>query len=117
MSEPVRLMAWRNASTILGGGRMPKSTTVAKAAATNDVKKALVALRDRLAVAIDDASENMLPQIAGQYRNVLSDIADLEAAERGPARGVTPSHAKFGQRRQNRQSAAKVVSISDRQSG
>ena len=47
------------------------------AARADDQRVALVALRDTLAAAMDDADANMLPQLAGQYRATLKDLAEL----------------------------------------
>jgi hypothetical protein len=46
-------------------------------AARESRRAALVALRDTLARAMDDADLNMLPQIAGQYRATLADLDAL----------------------------------------
>jgi hypothetical protein len=43
----------------------------------DDRRKRLEDLRDQLADAIGSCSENMLPQLAGQYRATLADIAAL----------------------------------------
>ena len=45
------------------------------AARVGDQRVALLALRDTLAAAMDSCEPNMLPQIAGQYRATLADIA------------------------------------------
>ena len=44
-----------------------------------DHRKRLEALRDKLALALESCSENMLPQLAGQYRATLADLAALPA--------------------------------------
>jgi hypothetical protein len=43
----------------------------------NDHRDRLTRLRDQLAAAIDIAEPNMLPQLAGQYRATLAEIAAL----------------------------------------
>lgn len=47
------------------------------AAQSGDARRALVALRDGLAKAFDDADVNLKPQISGQLRAVLADLAAL----------------------------------------
>ena len=42
-----------------------------------DHRRRLEALRDQLEQALATATENMLPQLAGQYRSTLDDIAKL----------------------------------------
>ena len=49
--------------------------------ASDDHRLRLEALRDQLASAIAGAAENMLPQLAGQYRATLEDLAKLDDAE------------------------------------
>ena len=49
--------------------------------ADDDHRRRLEALRDMLDSALSVASPEMLPQLAGQYRATLSDIAKLDAAE------------------------------------
>jgi len=43
----------------------------------DDHRERLEDLRDKLAMALGQCSENMLPQLAGQYRATLADIAAL----------------------------------------
>lgn len=43
----------------------------------DDRRRRLEELRDQLAAAIGACSENMLPQLAGQYRATLADLAAL----------------------------------------
>jgi len=43
----------------------------------DDRRVRLEQLRDQLALALGQCSENMLPQLAGQYRATLADIAAL----------------------------------------
>jgi hypothetical protein len=56
---------------------MANNTT---AAATNDRRQALVALRTTLAAQLDGTESNVHAQLAAQYRATLSDIADIDAA-------------------------------------
>lgn len=50
---------------------------------TDDRRQRLERLRDQLTAAIDSCSENMLPQLAGQLRATLADLASLpEPVER-----------------------------------
>jgi len=51
------------------------------AARSEDVRTALVALRDSLAAAMDSCEPNMLPQLAGQYRATLKDLVELPSAK------------------------------------
>lgn len=46
-------------------------------AEVDDRRKRLEELRDQLASAIATCTENMLPQLAGQYRATLADLAAL----------------------------------------
>ncbi len=46
-----------------------------------DHRLRLEALRDRLESALSVASPEMLPQLAGQYRATLADIAKIDDAE------------------------------------
>lgn len=48
---------------------------------TNDHRARLERLRDQLTAAIESCSENMLPQLAGQLRATLADLAALPAPE------------------------------------
>lgn len=69
---------------------------------TDDRRVRLEALRDQLTAALDTCSENMLPQLAGQLRATLADLAALPAPEdkvsltdelkqrRASRRGATP---------------------------
>ena len=66
---------------------------------------ALVATRDKLAAAIDEAPLTVLPQIVGQFRAVLADLADL-GAESGPKKETGLSD--FEKRLAERQSGAKT---------
>jgi hypothetical protein len=50
---------------------------LAGVAATGDIRATLEALRDRLASAFDAADVNIKPQISGQLRATLADIAGL----------------------------------------
>jgi hypothetical protein len=71
----------------------------------DDHRARLERLRDQLTVAIEAASDNMLPQLAGQLRATLADLAALPALEdkvsitdelkqrRAARRGATPKVA------------------------
>ena len=52
-----------------------------EAAQTDDRRKALIALRDSLAAAMDGAEPNVMAQIAGQYRATLKELAELPEAK------------------------------------
>ena len=56
-------------------------STVREAAQTGDERATLVALRDSLAGAIDDAEPHMRAPLAGRLLDVLAALADLEAPE------------------------------------
>lgn len=73
-------------------------------AALRSRKDALIATRDKLAVAIDEASPNMLPQIVGQFRGVLSELAELEPAGGAKETGLSD----FEKRLRERESGAKA---------
>jgi hypothetical protein len=72
---------------------------------TDDQRVRLERLRDQLTAAIESCSENMLPQLAGQLRATLADLAALPAPEdkvsitdelkqrRAARRGATPKVA------------------------
>ena len=45
-----------------------------------DRRERLEALRDRLEVAMDEVGPQMLPQVAGQYRATLADLAEIDSA-------------------------------------
>ena len=45
--------------------------------AADDHRERLERLRDQLAAAIETCSENMLPQLSGQYRATLESLAQL----------------------------------------
>jgi hypothetical protein len=55
---------------------------VLAAAQSDDVRRALVALRDGLASSFDQADVNMRPQISGQLRAVLADLASLSSGKK-----------------------------------
>lgn len=74
------------------------------AARSGDHRKALEQLRDSLAVALDDADAAVAAQIAGQYRNVLADLAALD---KGKTTGVQDElKEKRRQRRTQQRRAA-----------
>jgi hypothetical protein len=71
--------------------------------ADKDHRKRLETLRDRLEAALETCSENMLPQLAGQYRACLADLADLPSVqEASPADDLNA-------RRASRLAAAKAA--------
>lgn len=47
----------------------------------SDQRERLERLRDKLSAAIDGASMEMLPQLSGQYRATLADLAKLDDRE------------------------------------
>ena len=49
-----------------------------------DQRARLEALRDKLAAAIETCTENMLPQLAGQYRATLAELTALPPVVDGP---------------------------------
>jgi len=49
-----------------------------------DQRRRLTELRDKLEKAIESCSENMLPQLSGQYRATLADLAALPSVVAGP---------------------------------
>lgn len=51
------------------------------ACASGDHRAALEALRDQLAVAMEMADPNVVPQIAGRLQAVLSELAGLPASK------------------------------------
>lgn len=69
-----------------------------------DHRARLEALRDQLKSALDTASENMLPQLAGQYRATLDDIAKLDAAT--PQAGIQDDLRKRREERRKKQRSA-----------
>jgi hypothetical protein len=50
------------------------------AAATNDRREALVALRTTLAAQLDGTESNVHAQLAAQYRATLADIDEIDKA-------------------------------------
>jgi hypothetical protein len=77
--------------------------TVLAAAQSDDARRALVALRDGLAKAFDAADVNLKPQISGQLRAVLADLAALPAEKK-----ATPVD-EIRARREARKAAPKVA--------
>ena len=71
-----------------------------EAAQTNSRRKALVALRDSLAAALDCCESNMLPQLAGQYRATLVELDAL------PAEVVVTTPDELRKQREARRSEA-----------
>jgi hypothetical protein len=70
------------------------------AAQSGDHRKALVALRDNLASALDAADPNVKAQLAAQYRAVLNELAAL------PDETKVSIRDDLAGRRADRQSAA-----------
>lgn len=64
---------------------MPSNLTAAQ---TGDRRKALVELRDTLAVMLDQTEAQIHAQLAAQYRATLSEIAEIDAALNGKPKGV-----------------------------
>jgi hypothetical protein len=76
------------------------------AAKSDDRRKALVAVRDTLATAIDgavDHGDGTVAQLVAQYRATLTEIAEIDAGQ--PAKKVTVVDELAG-RRQSRTSGA-----------
>ena len=59
----------------------PAPATNLAAARSGDRRAALVVARDTIARAMDECDPNMLPQLAGQYRATLAELAALPTAE------------------------------------
>ena len=81
------------------------------AARSGDPRVALVELRDTLAAAMDGARPDMLPQLAGQYRAVLRDLAGL------PDVKVVSKADELKARRAARIATAKTVAPAKRARG
>jgi hypothetical protein len=81
------------------------------AARSEDPRVALVALRDTLAAAVDGARPDMLPQIAGQYRAVLKDLAGL------PTVKVVSKQDELKARRAARRSTSKASGVAKQTGG
>jgi hypothetical protein len=84
--------------------------SVAEAVASGDVRRALEAIRDDLAVALDAADVNMKPQIAGQLRAVLADLRALPSAPVAQPDGVVTIDDAKAKRAARQQSAAAAAS-------
>jgi hypothetical protein len=67
-------------------------------------KERLEQLRDTLAAAIEVADPNMLPQLAGQYRATLADLAALDATT--PKVGIQDDLRKRREERRKGQRSA-----------
>jgi hypothetical protein len=70
-----------------------------EAAQTGDRRKALEAMRDILAAAMDSADPAVQAQLSGQLRAVLKDLADLPVAK--PKSPLEQAKAKRAGRRAN----------------
>lgn len=67
----------------------------------SDHRERLEALRDQLAQALADADANMLPQLSGQYRGTLDDLAKLDA--KSPAAGIQDDLKELRRKRRHQQ--------------
>jgi hypothetical protein len=70
-----------------------------EAAQSNDRRKALEAVRDSLAAAMDAAEPSVLAQLAGQYRQTLKELAELPEAV--PSSPLEQAKQKRAARRAN----------------
>ena len=91
-----------------------------EAARSGDRRKALERLRDTLATALDTCDPNMHAQLAGQYRQTLTELAGLPAtevvskrdelakrrADRATNRGATPAEVAPAGRDRKRRAGA-----------
>jgi hypothetical protein len=87
------------------------SKSVAAEARSGDQRRALVAMRDKLATAMDEASTEMLPQVSGRLQAVLVAIAELDAGAK--PKEVSPSD-DLRARREARRSATEPVASASR---
>jgi hypothetical protein len=73
-------------------------------------RELLTALQARLEAAMDDAPPQMLPQIAGQYRACLTDIAALDSEV--PQAGIQDDlKAKRTERKERQRRATPRVNV------
>lgn len=86
---------------VLMAARKREPESVLDAAKSDDYRRTLVALRDGLATAFDTADPNLRPQISGQLRAVLADLATLPAEKK-----ATPTDEIRARREARRQSTA-----------
>lgn len=91
-----------------------------EAAQSGDRRRALEVARDTAAKALDECDSNMVAQLLGQYRQTLSEIASLPAAEvvskrdelakrrasRASNRGATPAETAPAGRDRKRRAGA-----------
>jgi hypothetical protein len=87
---------------------------IAEVSKLGDQRNTLVALRDRLAEAVDDSIGElawMLPQVSAQLRQTMTEIAEIDAvlAKRAGGQGAQPGN-EFSERRAGRKAAATTTS-------
>lgn len=82
-----------------------------EAARSNDRRRALEALRDTLAAALDVAEPTVQAQIAAQYRAALTELAGL------PITGVVTKRDELAARRADRKSTAQAVKPAAKKGG
>ena len=64
----------------MGSVRHVAGESIGLAAASGDHRRALEAMRDKLAVAMDDAPDMVVAQIAARLQAVLAELAGLPVA-------------------------------------
>jgi uncharacterized protein (DUF2267 family) len=77
-----------------------------QAAQSGDRREALVALRDTLAVMLDQTEAQIHAQLAAQYRATLAEIAEIDSAAAGKPKGVRDELKAKRDGRQGGRSAA-----------
>lgn len=77
--------------------------SIHSAATSGDRRRTLEEIRDRLALAMDLAEPNMLPQLSGQLRTTLAELADMGGE------GSAVKRNELGERREARIAAAATV--------
>ena len=82
--------------------------SIADAAATNDRRLTLIAMRDKLAVDMDEAPASVVAQVAARLQSVLAELDGIAAPERKSLLD------ELEQRRTDRLAAAKSVSSAKR---
>lgn len=86
------------------GPKTPESAPSPPCSPPGGHRARLEALRDRLEAAIEVSDPNMLPQLAGQYRATLDDIAKLDA--QAPQAGIQDDLRKRREQRRAKQRTA-----------
>lgn len=71
---------------------------------------ALIATRDKLAAAIDDAPATVLPQIVAQFRATLADIAELDAGGQVKETGLSDFEKRLRERESGTKAARRTKS-------